>query len=69
MSNGGEDVECKYDHTRTRNEVIHNKVGVALIRHKICGTWLRWFGQVRKRLVEALVRKVDWMEQVFHTKK
>ena len=54
-------------HTRKnkiRNEVIRNKVGVVAIEEKMRETWLRWFGHVRRKLVDAPVKKVDEMEQV-----
>ena len=49
-------------HTRKdkiRNEVIRNKVGVVLIEKKMRETILRWFGHVRRRHIDALVRRVD----------
>ena len=42
---------------RIRNEVIREKAGVAPIEDKMRETSLRWFGQVKKRSVNAPVRK------------
>jgi len=54
-------------HTRKdkiRNKVIRNKVRVLPIEEKMRETRLKWFGHVRRRLIDALVRRVDEMEQV-----
>lgn len=40
---------------------ILQKAGVALIEEKIVELSLRWFGHVRMRPVEVVVRRVDWM--------
>ena len=53
---------------RIRNEIIRNKVGVVPIEEKIRETKLRWFGYVRRRLRDALVRIVDEMEQLVKKK-
>ena len=49
---------------KIRNEVIRNKVRVVPIEEKMRETRLRWFDHVRRRPVDALVWKVDEMEQV-----
>ena len=49
---------------KIRNEIIRNKVGVVPIEEKMRETRLRWFGHVRRRPVDAPVRRVDEMEQV-----
>ena len=52
-------------HTRKdkiRNEIIRNKVGVVPIEEKMRETRLRWFGHVRRRSIDAPVRRVDEME-------
>ena len=41
---------------RIRNEVIHNKVGVAPIEDKVRECRLRWYGYVQRRPLEAPVR-------------
>jgi len=38
-------------------------VGVAPIVEKLVGNRLRWFGHVERRLVDAVVRRVDQMEE------
>ena len=44
-----------------RNGYIRDKVRVAPIEKKMIETRLRWFGYVQRRLLEALIRKVDQM--------
>ncbi|KAG5595319.1 hypothetical protein H5410_036551 [Solanum commersonii] len=49
-------------HTRSdkiRNEVIREKVGVAPVVDKLREARLRWFGHVRRRCVDALVRRCE----------
>ncbi|XP_070046825.1 uncharacterized protein [Nicotiana tomentosiformis] len=49
-------------HTRLdkiRNEVIHDKLGVAPIEDKMREARLRWFGHVRRRSTDALVRRCE----------
>jgi len=41
---------------------ILERVGVLLIIEKKVETWLRWFGHVKRRLVNFVVRKVDQTE-------
>ena len=49
---------------RIRNEVIRNKLGVVPIEEKMREAILRWFGHVRRRLIDVPVRRVDKMEQL-----
>ncbi|KAL6507853.1 hypothetical protein OROGR_024048 [Orobanche gracilis] len=44
---------------RLRNEVIREKVRVASIEYKMMENRLRWFGHVRRRPVEAPVRRLE----------
>jgi len=46
-----------------RNETIRERVGVASIIEKLVENRFRWFGHVEKRPVDAVVRKVDQMEE------
>ena len=39
-------------------------VGVVPIEEKMRETRLRWFGHVRRRPIDALVRRVDEIEQI-----
>ena len=48
---------------RIRNECIREKIGVAPIEEKMVKSRLRWFGHVKRRPIEAPVRRVD---QVFN---
>ncbi|KAL6532562.1 hypothetical protein OROHE_013984 [Orobanche hederae] len=51
-----------YGHTkkdRLRNEVIREKLRVASIEDKMMENRLRWFGHVRKRPVDAPVRRLE----------
>ena len=43
---------------RIINEYIREKVGVELFVEKMVESCFRWFGYVRRRLVEVLVRRV-----------
>ena len=42
-----------------RNENIRTKIGVASIKEKMRENHLRWFGHVRRRPVDAAVRRVE----------
>ncbi|PHT26644.1 hypothetical protein CQW23_33748 [Capsicum baccatum] len=44
---------------RVRNEIIREKVGVALVEDKLREGRLRWFGQVMRRGMEAPVRRYE----------
>ncbi|KAL6551280.1 hypothetical protein OROMI_021768 [Orobanche minor] len=44
---------------RLRNEVIREKVRVASIEDKMMENRLRWFGHVRRRPVDAPVRRLE----------
>jgi len=48
---------------RFRNDTIRERVGVAPIVEKLVENRLRWFGHVERRLVDAMVRRVDQMEE------
>jgi hypothetical protein len=48
---------------RIRNDTIRERVGVAPIVEKLVENRLRWFGHVERRLVDAVVRRVDQMEK------
>jgi hypothetical protein len=48
---------------RIRNDTIRERVGVALIVEKLVENRLRWFGHVERRLVAAVVRRVDQMKE------
>ena len=41
---------------------IRKKIGVVLILEKMLKSYFRWFGHVWRKLVKALVRRVDQME-------
>ena len=59
-------------HTRLdkiRNEYIRNKVGVAPIDEKMRETRLRWYGHVRRRPLDAPVRRVEHREQLDQIKR
>ena len=55
---------------KVRNEDIRTKIGVASIEEKMRENRLRWFGHVRRRPTDALVRRVaqgakkTWMEVI-----
>ena len=42
-----------------RNEVIQNKVGIALVVDKMRKARLRWFGHVKRRCVDTPVRRCE----------
>ena len=44
---------------RIRNEVIRERVGVAPIEEKLRETRLRWFGHIKKRGKNELVRRCE----------
>jgi len=48
---------------RIRNDTIRERVGVAPIVEKLVENRLRWFGHVERRPVDAVVRRVDQMEE------
>ncbi|XP_070008151.1 uncharacterized protein [Nicotiana sylvestris] len=54
-------------HTRLdkiMNEVIRGKVGMTPMKDKMWETRLRWFGHVKRRSIEALVRRCEWLASV-----
>jgi len=54
-------------HTRLdkiRNEVIRDKIGVASIEDKIREARLRWFGHIRRRSLDAQVRRCDKLDRL-----
>jgi len=53
----------KTRHDRIRNDTIRERVGVAPIVEKLVENRLRWFGHVETRLVDAVVRRVDQMDE------
>jgi hypothetical protein len=48
---------------RIRNDTIRERVGVAPIVEKLIENRLRWFGHVERIPVDAVVRRVDQMEE------
>ena len=52
----------KTRHDRIRNDTIRERVGVAPIVEKLVHR-LRWFGHVERRPVDAVVRRVNQMEE------
>jgi hypothetical protein len=42
---------------RVRNDDIHDRLGVASIKEKLIQLWLRWFGDVHRRALEAPMHK------------
>ncbi|XP_019236534.1 PREDICTED: uncharacterized protein LOC109216790 [Nicotiana attenuata] len=44
---------------KIRNEVIQNKVGLALVEDKMREARLRWFGHVKRRSTEAPIRRCE----------
>ncbi|XP_070049706.1 uncharacterized protein [Nicotiana tomentosiformis] len=44
---------------RIRNEVIRDKVGVASVEDKMQESRLRWFGHVKRRSIDAPVRRCE----------
>jgi len=53
----------KTRHDRIRNDIIRKRVGVAPIVEKLVENRFRWFGHVERRPVDAVVRRVDQMEE------
>ena len=53
----------KTRHDRIKNDTIRERVGVAPIVEKMVENRLRWFGHVERRPVDAVVRRVDQMEE------
>jgi hypothetical protein len=49
--------------TPLERERERERVGVAPIVEKMVENRLRWFGHVERRLVDAVVRRVDQMEE------
>jgi hypothetical protein len=49
---------------RIRNDTIRKSVGVAPIAEKLVENRLRWFRHVERRLVDAIMRRVDHMGRV-----
>ena len=49
---------------KIRNEVIRDKIGVASIEDKIRETCLRWFGHIRRRSLDAQVRRCDKLDRL-----
>jgi len=53
----------KTRHDRIKNDTIREQVGVAPIVEKLVENRLRWFGHIERRPVEAVVRRVDQVEE------
>ena len=56
-------------HTRLdkiRNEVIKSKIGVAAIEDKMREARLHWFGHIRRRSMDASVRRGETIECLDH---
>ncbi|XP_070040431.1 uncharacterized protein [Nicotiana tomentosiformis] len=49
---------------KIRNEVIRGKVGVASVEDKLRESWLRWFGRVKRRDINAPVRRCEGLSMV-----
>jgi hypothetical protein len=51
---------------RVRNDDIHDRLGVAPIEEKLIQHWLRWFGNVHQRPLEAPVNRgvIGWDNDV-----
>lgn len=47
---------------KIRNECIRDKVGGIPIEENMVESCLRWFGNVRKRLIKALLKRIDQMK-------
>jgi len=47
---------------RIRNEVIRGKIGVTSIEDKIREARLHWFGHIRRRPMDVLVRRCETIE-------
>ena len=48
---------------RIRNEVIRDKIGVTSIENKIREARLRWFGHIRRRNMDAQVRRCERIDR------
>ena len=48
---------------RIRNDTTRERVGVAPIVEKLVENRLRWFGHVERRPVDAVVRRLNQMEE------
>ncbi|KAL6556647.1 hypothetical protein OROGR_005935 [Orobanche gracilis] len=49
---------------RVRNEIIRTKVGVTCIENKMRENRLRWFGHIKRREMDAPVRRLErWQEE------
>ncbi|KEH35761.1 hypothetical protein MTR_3g102480 [Medicago truncatula] len=53
----------KTRHDKIRNDTIRERMEVAPIVEKLVENRLRWFGHVERRPVDAVVRRVDQMEE------
>ena len=47
---------------KIRNEVIRGKIGLASIEDKITKACLRWFGHIRRRSMDATVRRCEKLD-------
>jgi hypothetical protein len=58
-------ISGKTRHDRIRNDTIRERerVGVAPIVEKLVENRLRWFGHIERRPVDAVVRRIDQMEE------
>jgi len=56
-------MSVKTRHDRIRIDTIRERVGVAPIVEKFVENRLRWFGHVERRPVDAVLRRVDQMEE------
>ena len=52
----------KYMKDRIQNEEIHLKLGVAPINEKMRESRLRWFGHVQRRVINALAKKKELVQ-------
>ena len=48
---------------KIQNEEFRLKIGMAPIEKKMRESCLRWFGQMQRRTINALVRKSDLIQQ------
>jgi len=53
----------KTRHDWIKNDTIREKVGVAPIVEKLVENRLRWFGHVERRHIDAVIKRVDQMEE------